>query len=115
MNGPFDAFSFITKTVIVLDEKIYDKISKFFVGYNLHLISKPLGIRFPEITGCINDFDRDKYIRIIIMRKAIAYFFKLQNLLNKIKNSLKKKTNDVVHFFHIVISDKYMKVKVIFT
>ena len=50
-----DIYSLNDKKLI--DKKNYEKVFKFFIGYNLHLCATPLVIRFPEMIGYRKDFD----------------------------------------------------------
>ena len=39
----------------------YSKDSMFYVRYDSNGVAKTLHIKFPEITGHIKDYDRNKY------------------------------------------------------
>ena len=53
--------------------KKYERGSKYFVGYYLYCVAKSLFVKFPEITGYIKDYDRDKFLTIHNQKITVCY------------------------------------------
>ena len=53
-------------------EKIW-KHSTFFIGCDLHWVTKPWFVRFSQITGYIKNYDGNKFLTIVDNQKNNNY------------------------------------------
>lgn len=71
--------------------KKWEYKSEFIVDYHLHWIAKPVLTKFWEISGCIKDYNKDKYPVIIYsgQNKSILKFNKTWKDIRKLYSERK--------------------------